>query len=586
MIHFRKLVLQNFMSYREKTVVPLSGQGIVRIEGKNEDDRGAVSNMAGKSTILEGLLWCLFGKTLRGVKHDAVVNRKSKRNCRVSAVVELDESAFRFIRYRRDSKFQNRLRIFRGDREISFKHEQNAQSKLESILGCDFAAFVNSTVFGGFDGARRQFALLSDSDQKRILDSFLSFEKFELAQERTKELLRKSRENLTETKLALVRAEGEVSTYREKTATLLAGAKLFRDKERDERRKLKKQLKAIVLPNVRKYDKEIEGAEKRVEDFSTKLNKSNSHSDAARRSLNKLRKQILSWKSLTGRKCPTCGQIVSGLTGEKLLEHLRADLKEIKRDFKKSSALASKYERRLAYGSSVLKDLHRKQQHVRHQHDKLDERRAGILERISRLTPGDPFSSQIEEARLQYSKSLSRMLVLKQKSVELTRRIKALSFWEVGFGNKGVKTLVMREILPAMNTKLQEYASQVFHSPVELEFRPSKTTKKGDERESFHLHYKSKLNSASYLGESSGGRRRIDICCLLVFSWLARCSNLLMVDELLDGLDDSGQRAVLDILTSQRGSVFVISHNAGIKHSIGQVWTVRKKHGVSTLEIP
>ena len=159
-----------------------------------------------------------------------------------------------------------------------------------------------------------------------------------------------------------------------------------------------------------------------------------------------------------------------------------------------------------------------------------------------------------------------------------------MAFWEVGFGNRGVKTLIMKQLLPSLNQKLKEYGQEIFQSKVELEFRLNKKTKRGDNRELLHLHYQSKRNSPSYVGESSGGRRRVDICVLLVFAWLARVSNLLLVDELLDGLDDAGRESVLAILARQRGTILVISHERDLKSKIGKVWTVTKQDGASTLE--
>src|SRR5271157_2519464 len=138
MIQFRKLTIEHFMSYRDRVTVPLAGQGIVRIEGKNEDDAGATSNMAGKSTIMEALLWCLFGRTLRGVKHGEIVNRKSKRGCKVSCSFTASGQDFNCTRYRKHQKHQNRLRLFRSGRLLSFRHQQDVQSKLGEILGCDF----------------------------------------------------------------------------------------------------------------------------------------------------------------------------------------------------------------------------------------------------------------------------------------------------------------------------------------------------------------------------------------------------------------------------------------------------------------
>jgi len=582
MIIFRKLALQNFMSYRDRVTVPLSGQGVVRIEGRNLDDSGATSNMAGKSTIIEALLWCLFGKTMRGLKHNEIINRKAKKNCVVEVLFEIHKIPWAISRYRRHSKHGNEIRILRDGKSIAYRHAADSQAEIERVLDCEFYAFVNSTVFGGFDGARKQFALLADSDQKRILDSFLKFEKFELAHKRTKVLLEETKSGMNKNSLLLAEQNGKVSTYREKASTLRDSLALLANKEKEDRQKLRLELARLKLVDVHRFDGGIGGAEEQVEIFSTKLINLRGSQGAAHRSLNQLRKIASDRKSMVGKRCPTCGQIVK-LPAAGLEDHIKLEMISVRKELDRFSAREVKIERKVTHWRNRLKRLTSKKQNLMatKRHRKEIELELAKRETIVQ----SPLLEKLEDTKTKYSKAVGRYLVLLQVSKELENKIKALEFWEAGFGNKGVKTLVMREMLPSMNSKLREYASKIFRLPVELEFRPSKTTKKGDERELFHLHYKSKFNSASYTGESSGGRRRIDICVLLVFSWLARCSNLLLVDELLDGLDESGRETTLDILSKQRGSVFVITHSRQLKSSIGKVWTVTKKDGASRLEM-
>lgn len=589
MIIFRKLVLNNFMSYKGKTVVHLSGQGVVRIEGRNLDDAGATSNMAGKSAIIEALLWCLFGKTLRGLKHDGIINRRAKRNCSVTCEFRIGNGIFHIQRFRR-SENGNGLRIHRDGRLLNWRRQGNTQERLERILDTDFQAFVNSTVFGGFDGARRQFALLADSDQKKILDSFLRFERFELALERTKHFLSIARQTATENTIALTEQSGLVNTYKEKVAALLTSTNILRDRERRERKRLISELRSIKPVDTLQYDSGIEEASGRVESLTTKLSRLQGSQDVARRSLNKLKKAVSNRKSMVGKRCPTCGQLIK-LPASGLEDHLRMEMGSVRNIIEGCEVKIARLERRVTHWRKELKRLTTKKE-LKNKTKLLREMRKKEIGRRLKVGPQakssadaqSPVFEQLDETRQLYSKALSRYLVMQQKDVELTRRIKDLTFWEVGFGNKGVKTIVMREMLPSMNARLKQYAAQMFRSQIELEFRPSRTTKRGDERELFHLHYKSRLNSTSYAGESSGGRRRIDICVLLVFAWLARCSNLLLVDELLDGLDESGRQTTLDILSRQRGTVFVITHSRQLKSSIGRVWTVVKKNGISRLE--
>jgi len=185
---------------------------------------------------------------------------------------------------------------------------------------------------------------------------------------------------------------------------------------------------------------------------------------------------------------------------------------------------------------------------------------------------------------LKYSKSMSRFLVSQFEKKSLDQRIKDLQFWVAGFGNQGVKALVVREALPAMNKKLNEYAQEIYNGTVEMKFEPTRRTKSGEERELFHLRYKSKFGSSSYDGESTGGRKRVDVCILLVFSWISSVCNILLVDELLDSIDSSGREAILRILSGLRGTVLVVTHEKELKAKFEKVWTVVKRKGVSHLE--
>jgi DNA repair exonuclease SbcCD ATPase subunit len=206
MIQFDKLEITNFLSWGDKQTVPLYKQGIVRVEGINKDEPSADSNMAGKSSIVEALLWCLYARTIRNVRHDAVVNRHAKNNCCVSLHFRHGDVHYVVSRYRKHKLHRNRLLLFRGSTPLSYRHGDDTQAKLESILGCDYEAFAHTTIFGG----PRPFALLTDAEQKKVLESFLHFEKFEIALRRTKQLLSETLEKEHGLEIKTVKLRGDV----------------------------------------------------------------------------------------------------------------------------------------------------------------------------------------------------------------------------------------------------------------------------------------------------------------------------------------------------------------------------------------
>ena len=565
------------MSYK-KAVVQLANQGIVRIEGINEDEPSATSNMAGKSTVIEALLWCLFGRTLRGLKHESIVNRRFKENCFVSTTFTAEGTLYICRRNRRHKEFSNRLVLYRRDVLISSRHESNTQKRLESILDCDFESFVNSVVFGGFDGNRRQFALQTDAQQKRVFDSFLKFEKFELAQKRTKKILLDTKIKHHELQLKVATQHGNVSTTKREIQTIEKSQKTLAESVQ---RRLQRELRQVkkTIRTCKSSVKLHKREKQKLEKLKAKKSYLETKLKTIRNNIKDLSKDKNKQEKWIGKPCPACGRTIKLKTIKAILEHLKKEKLKLKMQEKSVVKLHTKIERRIRPYVKVVSALEKRL------------RILGIaLERKKELVktmegnPQAPLSLELERAQVRYSKETSRLLAYEFEEQLLTNKIKDLEFWEKGFGNKGVKTLIVQEVLPAMNAKLKEYSNEIFQAGVELEFRTTKTSEEGSERELFHIHYRTRLNSANYIGESSGGRRRVDICVLLVFSWLSRMCNLLLVDELLDGLDDAGRETVLSILSRQRGTTIVISHNKEVKSKIGQVWTVRKTSGISTLE--
>ncbi|NIR17999.1 MAG: AAA family ATPase, partial [Desulfobacterales bacterium] len=98
---FRFLKAENFLSLGD-VKLKLANRGVVLIMGENRDASGASSNGAGKSAIWDAMVWGLFGKTLRGITGDDVVNLKAKKNCKVRLSLKDDAGQdVKIIRYRK-----------------------------------------------------------------------------------------------------------------------------------------------------------------------------------------------------------------------------------------------------------------------------------------------------------------------------------------------------------------------------------------------------------------------------------------------------------------------------------------------------
>lgn len=144
--------IQNFGPFRDHVRVELDGQGLVSILGNNQSELGKDSNGAGKSTILDAILWGLFGQTgprretsgtPSGLKSDDVINEDAGKDCRVSVAWRDHEQSYRADRWRKCKDEEKasgaRLMHYNGTWEpLADLDDANIQGRIDEALGFDY----------------------------------------------------------------------------------------------------------------------------------------------------------------------------------------------------------------------------------------------------------------------------------------------------------------------------------------------------------------------------------------------------------------------------------------------------------------
>src|SRR3990167_9110720 len=170
-----KVFIKNFMSIEEATI-SYSG-GLVLVEGVNKDDSSSDSNGSGKSVLLvESLVWGLWGKTVRGIGYDKVVNRWVGKNCLVKIYLSVGKDKYIIIRYRKHKKYHNIVRVFCNGRDLTKIEVSETQEYINEIIGYDFEIFVRSILFAQED--IKDFALMTDVELKDLFDKILGLSIF------------------------------------------------------------------------------------------------------------------------------------------------------------------------------------------------------------------------------------------------------------------------------------------------------------------------------------------------------------------------------------------------------------------------
>jgi len=110
-MHIQKIELENYGPFYGRHEFVFEDRGLTLIMGDNQDEPRMNSNGAGKSSILDGLDFCLFGKIPRQDHVDSIVNDEAKA-CSVTVYLLDDLGRNVIVRRKRSTTTTLELFIF------------------------------------------------------------------------------------------------------------------------------------------------------------------------------------------------------------------------------------------------------------------------------------------------------------------------------------------------------------------------------------------------------------------------------------------------------------------------------------------
>jgi len=151
--------------------------------------------------------------------------------------------------------------------------------------------------------------------------------------------------------------------------------------------------------------------------------------------------------------------------------------------------------------------------------------------------------------------------------------------------------LLLESVTPFMNQRASYYTQALSDGEIKIEFSTQTTLKSGEVREQFSVQVANENGADTYAGNSGGEKSRADLAINFVLSDLVasrarKAFPQRFFDELFEGLDESGVDAVMALLSAMAvdaGSVFVITHQPGMKGLFDGTLTVVKERGRSAI---
>lgn len=563
MIKLKELELNNFLSHVSTSLDLSSHEGLVLIEGKTADGHYS-SNGAGKSSILEGIVYALTGDTLRGVSVNDVVNRNFKKNTRVSLSFDKGESDYIVGRYRKDDKFGDSIVLFEDGKDISKRVNKETQKTLEDILGISYKVLVSTMLLG--EGLSSRFTQLSDPEKKSLIESTLNLS-YDLAKIRES-----ANSELKSLKLEAATLKGEMTTLE---SLLDTDIDLLQDSIYDERQCIEVYKKTIdtlneeyeellksidsINPKIKLLTDTLHRSEGLAKQY-TDLMQSNAYYQAER-------------DKITSTQTPICSMCHQPLSSH---ESLSSVLETYNNYIQENVETLSKISDELSH----LPDqptLKLKLETLSKEQDEMIKKSRSLMQDMNeyriKITNSE-HEIKTSESMIQSSlDSSNRLEQCRQKEKDLMNQIEKYEYFYKLFSPTGIVVNILTDAIEYINTRLSTYSEVLLEKDYKINFLKGKISLVDSK-------------GSSYQSLSNGEKRRLDISVQFalhdyVMMYCGLKMDTVFVDEILDTLDDIGVDNIFDVLRLKLEycglhSIYVITHNNSLKSKFDQVITISK----------
>lgn len=610
--------IENFMSFKSAEL-SLNDRGFVTVAGRNDNVcDNSVSNGSGKSSLWEALLWCLTGDTVRGTKD--VVNNKSDEGALVELDFVLNNKQYRVIRSKEHSIYKTNLKIFVDEKDVSGKGIRDSEKILSNLLSDVDVQLLSSVVILG-QGLPQKFTNNTPSGRKEVLEK-LTHSDFMIDDLKKRVTQRQGilsgRVSDTSAKLngersreeILARQQAESKSFLSKS---IDDVKKKLDSYRVEQSKLEEDVRSIEATKAElsaqiseiqekrlsikeKGTQEILNLKQRQTELCEPIKTSVAELTAQRKQIEKTIKEKKSIKDV----CPTCGQRISGVvipdtaddekslqSCNELLSAYNAQIKKINEAFTSEEAELRKTHND-EYSVCTL-DINKLQDDLRRQSNTLNQIDSEMLSINSKLNAVEAQYNEYQtlykynEEKLkqiteQLTKSENEASALESELEELNGRLGVVKSFSTAL-SRDFRGVLLTGLIDYLNNKLKEFSNIVFNSDSVL----------------FALdgnNISIKCNGKEYESLSSGECQKIDVMVQfalrdMLCNYLGFSCNMLVLDEVFDGLDGRGCEKIIDLMSeclSDVSSVFVVTHRQDLAiPSDGTIVVNKDRNGFSRI---
>lgn len=583
MIKIKNLTIKNFMSVGNQTqAVDFEKEQLTLVLGENIDQGGDDSgsrNGTGKTTIINGLSYGIFGLALTNIKRDNLINNINGKAMLVTVSFEKDGIDYKIERGRKP----NILKFYVNNQEQSLEDldesqgdSRKTQESINELMGMSHTMFKHILALNTYT---EPFLSLKANDQREVIEQLLGItllsEKADLLKEQvklTKDQITQEAANIEATKASNDRIKSTIDSLKLKK-------KAWYVKHEEEIKATEAAIRSLQAVNI---DAEITSqtalkawseAREMVKGLVREKASLESSSGQAAKAVQKLESQI---KDSEDHTCYACGSMLHDANLGMILEKLNKDLKESK-DYYDS------IQEKLTEVVAKINDIGELSARPETFYNKIEDayEHKNNLDKLtsqyqSKIDDTDPYQEQIEELENTAIQEIDWSLVN-----DLTRVKEHQEFLLKLLTNKDsfIRKKIIDQNLSYLNQRLTFYLDRTglphqvtFQNDLQVEI-----TQLGQDLDFDNL--------------SRGERNRL----ILSLSWsfrdmwenLYQPINLLFIDELIDsGMDSAGVENSLAILKKMaresNKNIYLISHKDELIGRVNNVLRVIKENGFTS----
>jgi DNA repair exonuclease SbcCD ATPase subunit len=579
MILLKNITLRNFLSIGAVTqAVNFDSKELTLILGENLDLGGdGARNGTGKTTLIQGLSYVLFGTPINQIRKDNLVNRTNGKGMLVTLEFNVNGIDYKIERGRKP----NVLKFYVDNKEEETQNDAQGENKetqehIERAIGMTPDMFKQTVALNTYS---EPFLAMKANDQRNIIEQLLGITLLSEKAELIKTQIKVTKDSITEEEFRVKAVEEANKRVQEQIENLKRRAKLWDTKHDEDLKKLIEDLEELQKLDI---EKELQGhkdlaaynqKKKDIADLDKSISRTEDDLEKEEKALKKIDKELAQLKE---HKCHTCGNDFHDEKHAKVTKEKEKSKKDSEKNIKEFNDLLQQLKNakeELGVLGKQPKLYYDTEQEAFQHRSLVDALVAKIDDKDKEL---NPYTDQISDMESQALQEVSF-----DKINELTRTHDHQKFLLDLLTSKDsfVRKKIIDQNLSYLNARLTHYLDKiglphqvVFQNDLNVEI-----TELGRELDFDNL--------------SRGERNRLILGLSFAFRdvWESLYSpiNTLFIDELIDsGMDTIGvenSMAILkDMSRNRNKSVWLVSHREELAGRVPSVLKVVKENGFTT----